>query len=156
VIDEVHAFAGDDRGWHVLALLERIRAISGCMDQARGARKGWRFMKREVRRKLSDRTIASGLTEIKACSWRILQCFSTAGAELPFLGEAGCARAAWPRHSGLDTVEKTRGHGGCLRHRGEGAARLRGGAPTRPAQPAFSLGWVAHGGLPRRLGQAAR
>lgn len=29
VIDELHAFAGDDRGWQVLALLERIRAISG-------------------------------------------------------------------------------------------------------------------------------
>jgi ATP-dependent helicase Lhr and Lhr-like helicase len=29
VIDELHAFAGDDRGWHVLALLERIRALSG-------------------------------------------------------------------------------------------------------------------------------
>ncbi len=28
IIDELHAFAGDDRGWHVLALLERIRAIS--------------------------------------------------------------------------------------------------------------------------------
>lgn len=29
VIDELHAFAGDDRGWHVLALLERIRNLSG-------------------------------------------------------------------------------------------------------------------------------
>jgi ATP-dependent helicase Lhr and Lhr-like helicase len=28
VIDELHAFAGDDRGWHLLALLERIQAIS--------------------------------------------------------------------------------------------------------------------------------
>lgn len=27
VIDEVHAFAGDDRGWHVLALLERLQKI---------------------------------------------------------------------------------------------------------------------------------
>lgn len=29
IIDELHAFAGDDRGWHVLALLERIRALGG-------------------------------------------------------------------------------------------------------------------------------
>ncbi|MCK9895420.1 DEAD/DEAH box helicase [Frankia sp. AgB32] len=27
VIDEVHAFAGDDRGWHLLAVLERLRRI---------------------------------------------------------------------------------------------------------------------------------
>lgn len=29
VIDEVHAFAGDDRGWHLLAVLERIAHIAG-------------------------------------------------------------------------------------------------------------------------------
>ena len=29
IVDELHAFAGDDRGWHVLALLERIRGICG-------------------------------------------------------------------------------------------------------------------------------
>lgn len=29
VIDEVHAFAGDDRGWHLLALLDRIEKIAG-------------------------------------------------------------------------------------------------------------------------------
>lgn len=29
VIDEVHAFAGDDRGWHLLAVLERIAALAG-------------------------------------------------------------------------------------------------------------------------------
>lgn len=29
VIDEVHAFAGDDRGWHLLALLDRIEQIAG-------------------------------------------------------------------------------------------------------------------------------
>lgn len=28
VIDEVHAFAGDDRGWHLLALLERLSRIA--------------------------------------------------------------------------------------------------------------------------------
>ena len=27
VIDELHAFAGDDRGWHLLALLERIQTL---------------------------------------------------------------------------------------------------------------------------------
>jgi ATP-dependent Lhr-like helicase len=29
IIDEVHAFAGDDRGWHLLSVLERISKISG-------------------------------------------------------------------------------------------------------------------------------
>lgn len=29
VIDEVHAFAGDDRGWHLLGVLERISRLAG-------------------------------------------------------------------------------------------------------------------------------
>ncbi|ASU81691.1 ATP-dependent helicase [Nocardiopsis gilva YIM 90087] len=29
VVDEVHAFAGDDRGWHLLAVLERLQRIAG-------------------------------------------------------------------------------------------------------------------------------
>ena len=29
IIDEIHAFAGDDRGWHLLSLLERISRIAG-------------------------------------------------------------------------------------------------------------------------------
>lgn len=29
VIDEIHAFAGDDRGWHLLAVLERITRLAG-------------------------------------------------------------------------------------------------------------------------------
>ena len=29
VVDEVHAFAGDDRGWHLLALLQRIGRLAG-------------------------------------------------------------------------------------------------------------------------------
>ncbi len=29
VIDEVHAFAGDDRGWHLLAVLERVTRLAG-------------------------------------------------------------------------------------------------------------------------------
>lgn len=29
IVDEVHAFASDDRGWHLLALLERIQHLSG-------------------------------------------------------------------------------------------------------------------------------
>src|SRR6202521_3633303 len=29
VIDEVHAFAGDDRGWHLLAVVERIGRLAG-------------------------------------------------------------------------------------------------------------------------------
>ncbi len=28
VIDEVHAFAGDDRGWHLLAVLERLSRVA--------------------------------------------------------------------------------------------------------------------------------
>jgi ATP-dependent Lhr-like helicase len=29
VVDEIHAFAGDDRGWHLLAILERLVKLSG-------------------------------------------------------------------------------------------------------------------------------
>ena len=29
VVDEVHAFAGDDRGWHLLAVLERLPRLTG-------------------------------------------------------------------------------------------------------------------------------
>jgi ATP-dependent Lhr-like helicase len=29
IVDEIHAFAGDDRGWHLLALLERIGRVAG-------------------------------------------------------------------------------------------------------------------------------
>ncbi len=29
VVDEVHAFAGDDRGWHLLAVLERLAVVAG-------------------------------------------------------------------------------------------------------------------------------
>ncbi|MFF4265620.1 DEAD/DEAH box helicase [Streptomyces virginiae] len=29
VVDEVHAFAGDDRGWHLLAVLERMQRVVG-------------------------------------------------------------------------------------------------------------------------------
>lgn len=36
VVDELHAFAGDDRGWHMLALFERIQQISGRVLQRIG------------------------------------------------------------------------------------------------------------------------
>lgn len=29
VVDELHAFAGDDRGWHLLSVLERVQRITG-------------------------------------------------------------------------------------------------------------------------------
>lgn len=29
IVDEVHAFAGDDRGWHLLAILERLTHLTG-------------------------------------------------------------------------------------------------------------------------------
>ena len=29
MVDEVHAFARDDRGWHLLALLQRIGRLAG-------------------------------------------------------------------------------------------------------------------------------
>jgi ATP-dependent Lhr-like helicase len=35
-IDEVHAFAGDDRGWHLLAVLERIAVLAGAQPQRIG------------------------------------------------------------------------------------------------------------------------
>jgi ATP-dependent Lhr-like helicase len=36
VVDEVHAFAGDDRGWHLLHVLERIAHIAGRSPQRIG------------------------------------------------------------------------------------------------------------------------
>lgn len=36
IADELHAFAGDDRGWHLLALMERMRAIGAPLDQRIG------------------------------------------------------------------------------------------------------------------------
>lgn len=36
IIDEVHAFAGDDRGWHLLGVLERIGVISATHPQRIG------------------------------------------------------------------------------------------------------------------------
>jgi len=36
VADELHAFAGDDRGWHLLALLERIQRLCACPIQRIG------------------------------------------------------------------------------------------------------------------------
>lgn len=32
VVDEVHAFAGDDRGWHLLAVLERLARLADLAD----------------------------------------------------------------------------------------------------------------------------
>lgn len=29
VVDEIHAFAGDDRGWHLLAVLDRVEGVAG-------------------------------------------------------------------------------------------------------------------------------
>ncbi|MCP9485025.1 MAG: DEAD/DEAH box helicase [Gaiellaceae bacterium MAG52_C11] len=36
IVDELHAFAGDDRGWHLLSVLERVRKISGSEQQRVG------------------------------------------------------------------------------------------------------------------------
>ncbi|MBE1530892.1 DEAD/DEAH box helicase [Actinomadura algeriensis] len=36
VVDEVHAFAGDDRGWHLLAVLERLTRLAGLPVQRVG------------------------------------------------------------------------------------------------------------------------
>ncbi|MFR9779028.1 DEAD/DEAH box helicase [Micromonospora sp. MS34] len=36
VVDEVHAFAGDDRGWHLLAVLERLARVIGTPVQRIG------------------------------------------------------------------------------------------------------------------------
>ena len=29
IVDEIHAFAGDDRGWHLLSVLERMTRLAG-------------------------------------------------------------------------------------------------------------------------------
>jgi ATP-dependent Lhr-like helicase len=36
IIDEIHAFAGDDRGWHLLGLLDRLSRLSGRTPQRLG------------------------------------------------------------------------------------------------------------------------
>lgn len=36
VVDEIHAFAGDDRGWHLLAVLERVGRLAGHVFQRIG------------------------------------------------------------------------------------------------------------------------
>ena len=36
IVDELHAFAGDDRGWHLLALLERLHALGAPVHQRIG------------------------------------------------------------------------------------------------------------------------
>lgn len=36
VIDEIHAFAGDDRGWHLIGLLDRLSRLSGRTPQRLG------------------------------------------------------------------------------------------------------------------------
>ncbi len=36
VVDEIHAFAGDDRGWHLLAVIERIAKVSTATVQRLG------------------------------------------------------------------------------------------------------------------------
>lgn len=36
IVDELHAFAGDDRGWHLLALLERLHALGAPLEQRIG------------------------------------------------------------------------------------------------------------------------
>ena len=42
VVDELHAFAGDDRGWHLLAVLERGRRLAGREIQRLGL-SNWRL-----------------------------------------------------------------------------------------------------------------
>ncbi|MGE0144216.1 MAG: DEAD/DEAH box helicase [Planctomycetota bacterium] len=36
IVDELHAFAGDDRGWHLLAVIERVARIAGRFPQRIG------------------------------------------------------------------------------------------------------------------------
>ena len=38
VIDEVHAFAGDDRGWHLLAVLERLTRVAAGLSSGSACR----------------------------------------------------------------------------------------------------------------------
>ena len=36
IINEIHSFAADDRGWHLLAVLERVCVLAGCELQRIG------------------------------------------------------------------------------------------------------------------------
>ena len=41
IVDEIHAFAGDDRGWHLLAVLERISRIAAARFNGSGCPPPW-------------------------------------------------------------------------------------------------------------------
>ena len=49
VVDELHAFAGSDRGWHLLAVLERVERIAGHKIQRVGSFRN-RWQPRDGRR----------------------------------------------------------------------------------------------------------
>jgi len=49
IVDEVHAFAGDDRGWHLLAVLERITKLAGHPVQTHRAVRDRRQPRRTAR-----------------------------------------------------------------------------------------------------------
>src|ERR1035438_173908 len=53
VVDEIHAFAGDDRGWHLLAVLDRIVRLAGHPLQRIGLRSEERRVGKECRSKWS-------------------------------------------------------------------------------------------------------
>lgn len=57
IVDEVHAFAGDDRGWHLLSVLERISVLAG----------------REIQRLGLSATVGNPQA---LCDWLAESCFS--------------------------------------------------------------------------------
>lgn len=79
VVDEIHAFAGDDRGWHLLSVLERVSRLAG----------------REVQRIGLSATVGNPET---LCQWLAGSC---AGPRSVYSPEAG---AAGPAHVTLDYV----------------------------------------------------
>ncbi|MER7441263.1 DEAD/DEAH box helicase [Micromonospora avicenniae] len=91
VVDEVHAFAGDDRGWHLLAVLERLSRVAGRPVQRIGLSAtvgnpdellGW--LQGSGRAQRPARVVAPGLAAPEAVATSVSR--SASDVELDYVG----------------------------------------------------------------------